>query len=153
MDCSEANPPLNQLICTQDCLKAMAESVDMTARERQFCLLLNRSDALSRKACEHLYAKVDIAKLIDKGYIIDCGADEEASTPQKVQSANNEVEISEDTQVIAAHNSFNNPDPKAALFGTETSQLASAAAVSSTSSQFGDEIEIDPALRFVVGDY
>ena len=153
MDCSEANPPLNQLICTQDCLKAMAESVDMTARERQFCLLLNRSDALSRKACEHLYAKVDIAKLIDKGYIIDCGADEEASTPQKVQSANNEVERSEDTQVTATRDSSDDSGGKDAFFGTGTSQLAAAAALSSTSSQFDDEIEIDPALRFVVGDY
>lgn len=153
MDCPEANPPLTQLICTQDCLKAMTESVDMTARERQFCLLLNRSDALSRKACAHLYAKVDIAKLIDKGYIIDCGADEESTTTHKAQSANNEEARAEDTQVTATHNPPNDSAAKAASLGTETSQLTAAAALSSTSSQLDDEIEIDPALRFVVGDY
>lgn len=66
---------------TEAALEAMNDPNKMSARERQFCLLLQHEDSVSQRACLHLLVKIDVSSLISKGYLVDnASVDPQATT-------------------------------------------------------------------------
>ncbi|WP_230661288.1 hypothetical protein [Psychrobacter sp. I-STPA10] len=92
-----------KIFCTTKGLKALNEDSKLKGRERQYCLLLSRGDDMSHFISEQLRQKVDLAHLLEEGYIEIDETDEveiqlSKSSPVSFALDNNDKEKEEEEQ-------------------------------------------------------
>lgn len=145
--------------------KAMKDPTKMSARERQFCLLLQREDKVSQIACLHLLPKVDVTGLIAKGYLIDeapsVEGNEAAGHSQKavkVGKANQDTKSESPPAPDSAMPSVFDPAALNRSFAKQRTSLRRAKAKIAEKAEnkrrqdAPDDVGLDPALQLLAGD-
>lgn len=139
--------------CTKKGIEALADATeiynkDFKRRERQFCMLLQNNDEMSRYIGLQMIAKVDLEYLFDSGYIELVENAIQAQCPYMSETQSFEDLIQEQifdqqfVQIEVINNQYE--------FSTVCQQELETDLISSQAADYDD---IDPVLRFVSGNF